>query len=58
MNLPNHCKICKDSEHDDYGDRSYTTIKHSEYNRKIIVCSDHFDSEYNNILKEYQTVNK
>mgnify|MGYP004457103987 CR=1 FL=1 len=56
MKTKNHCKICRDSEHEDYGNGRYTKVKHLEYKTIIQICDDHFDSENHLIEKEYKTV--
>jgi len=52
---PGHCKICRDSEHGDYGNGNYTRINHLEHKGIIVVCAEHFDSEYLLILKEHNS---
>jgi hypothetical protein len=54
----NHCHICRNSEHGDYGNGRYTKVRHIDYEGIIQICADHFDSENPFIRKEYKTVVK
>lgn len=45
---PGHCKICRESEHGDYGDGSYHFFRIGS--STIIVCSDHDDDRSDDLI--------
>lgn len=46
---PGYCKICRDSEHGDYGDGRYIKVTHNDYRGLIRICADHYDAEHDYI---------